>query len=129
MSRSRQLNEEKKQFSLLMKKKLSPRFIVKEESSICMERTLRSVNVSPLASSESSWKSFESKPRAKGNASFPTIVGKGRPPARKPKVDTVSLAPRRNGSVPVNAAPPCLILFLSGPVLRCGCGFVVVDFC
>ncbi|KAJ6656632.1 hypothetical protein lerEdw1_003519, partial [Lerista edwardsae] len=85
LTRLRQLNEEQKQFGLLMKRKLVPRASVKRGSALAAERgsprTLSSVNFSLRASSKSSWKSFDTKLCTKPDA--------GRTSVAAPAPDTV----------------------------------------
>ncbi|CAI5797135.1 Hypothetical predicted protein [Podarcis lilfordi] len=80
LSRLRQLDEEKKQFTLLMRKKLSPGVIIRTGSSMTMERgsqrTFSSVQFSSLASSKSSWKKHGGKPHPRSGPGFFSAIGR-----------------------------------------------------
>uniref|UniRef100_A0ACB8FYZ8 Uncharacterized protein n=1 Tax=Sphaerodactylus townsendi TaxID=933632 RepID=A0ACB8FYZ8_9SAUR len=94
LTRLRQLNEEKRQFSLLMKKRLSRTVSVRRGSSSATERgsqrTYISVKFSPLASSKSSLNSADAKPDSKAVSNSPSAGTQDLPASRTSKFCKIS---------------------------------------
>ncbi|KAF7240740.1 Succinate--CoA ligase [ADP-forming] subunit beta [Varanus komodoensis] len=98
LSRLRQLNEENKQFRLLMIKKLAPRVTVSRETAERRIGTERLCNVpfSSLPSRATSWKSLDPKFSARPNARIFSAEGCELPATHPPKFCKVSLEPKEN---------------------------------
>ncbi|XP_077164739.1 uncharacterized protein LOC143822915 [Paroedura picta] len=101
LTRLRQLNEEKRQFSLLMKKRLAPALSVRRGSSLATERGSQrissSIKFSSLASSDSGWKSAGAKPGPKAAVGVPSVVTQELPASRTSKLCKVNSVPGASG--------------------------------
>ncbi|KAL8180175.1 UNVERIFIED_CONTAM: hypothetical protein K2H54_009412 [Gekko kuhli] len=97
LTRLRQLNEEKRQFSLLMKKRLAPTVSVRSGSSLAPEkgsqRIYSSVKFSSLASSKSSRNSAGAVSGPKAAEGFPSAFTRELPTSRTSKFCKMNSVP------------------------------------